>query len=116
MFQNTVVCDINEHCCYCLTADWTTGFRSLAETKDFSSSLCVQISSEAHPAFYPMGTGGPFPGVKREFNFCVTITFLPPALGPTQPPVQWVPGVLSPGVKRGRGVTLTTHSHLVPSS
>jgi hypothetical protein len=32
-----------------------------------------------------------------------------PALGPTQPPVQWVPGVLSPGVKRGWGVMLTTH-------
>jgi hypothetical protein len=32
-----------------------------------------------------------------------------PALGPTQAPVQWVPGVLSPGVKRGLGVTLTTH-------
>jgi hypothetical protein len=32
-----------------------------------------------------------------------------PALGPTQPP-----GVLSPGVKRGRGMTLTTHPHLVP--
>jgi hypothetical protein len=31
-----------------------------------------------------------------------------PAVGPTQPPVQWVPGVLSPGVKRGRGVMLTT--------
>jgi hypothetical protein len=39
-----------------------------------------------------------------------------PALGPTQPPVQWVPGVLSPGVKRGRGVTLTTYPHLVPRS
>jgi hypothetical protein len=39
-----------------------------------------------------------------------------PALGPTEPPVQWVPGVLSPGLKRGRRVTLTTHSHLVPSS
>jgi hypothetical protein len=37
-----------------------------------------------------------------------------PALGPTQPSIQWVPGVLSPGVKRGRGVTLTTHPHLVP--
>jgi hypothetical protein len=32
-----------------------------------------------------------------------------PALGPTQPPVQWVPGVLSTWVKSGRGVTLTTH-------
>jgi hypothetical protein len=39
-----------------------------------------------------------------------------PALGPTQPPVQWVPRVLSPGVKRGRGVTLTTHPQLVPRS
>jgi hypothetical protein len=37
-------------------------------------------------------------------------------LGPTQPPVQWVPGVLSPGAKRGRGVTLTTYPHLVPRS
>jgi hypothetical protein len=32
-----------------------------------------------------------------------------PALGPTQPPVQWVPGV-----KGGRGVMLTTHPLLVP--
>jgi hypothetical protein len=35
-----------------------------------------------------------------------------PALRLIQPPIQWVPGVLSPGVKRGRGVTLTTHPHL----
>jgi len=34
-------------------------------------------------------------------------------LGPTQPPVQWVPG-LSWGIKSGRGVTLTPHPFLVP--
>jgi hypothetical protein len=30
-----------------------------------------------------------------------------PALGPTQPPVHWVPGILTPGAKRGWGMTLT---------
>jgi hypothetical protein len=39
-----------------------------------------------------------------------------PALGPIQPPVQWVPGVVSPVLKRGRGVTLTTHPYRVPRS
>jgi hypothetical protein len=56
----------------------TIEVRSPAETKDFSSSLCVQTDSEAHPTCYTIGTGG-----------------------------------LYPGLKRGRGVTLTTHHHLV---
>jgi hypothetical protein len=47
--------------------------RSPAEAKDFSSNLCVQTGSGAHPAYCTMGTG-----------------------------------ILSPEVKRGRGVTLTT--------
>jgi hypothetical protein len=38
-----------------------------------------------------------------------------PVTRPTQPPVQWVPGVLSREVIRSRGVTLTTH-YLVPRS
>jgi hypothetical protein len=33
--------------------------------KIFSSSFCGQTRSEAHRASYAMGTGGPFPGVKR---------------------------------------------------
>jgi hypothetical protein len=34
--------------------------------EDFSSSPCVQTGSGAHPASYPMGTGGPFPGGKAR--------------------------------------------------
>jgi hypothetical protein len=40
--------------------------RSPTGAEDFSSSSCVQTGSEAHPAFYPMGTGGPFPGGKAR--------------------------------------------------
>jgi hypothetical protein len=61
--------------------DRAIGVLSPAGAKDFSSSLCVQTGSGAHPASCKMGTG-----------------------------------VLSPGVKRGRGVMMTTHPHLVPRS
>jgi hypothetical protein len=34
---------------------------------------------------------------------------------PTQPPIQWVPGVLSLSERCDWGMTLITHPHLVPS-
>jgi hypothetical protein len=40
--------------------------RSPAEEKDFSSSLCVQTGSGAHPASCTMDTWGPFPGGKEQ--------------------------------------------------
>jgi hypothetical protein len=48
------------------------GVRSPAEAKDFSSSLCVQTGSEAHPASCTMGTGGPFPGPKARLGATLT--------------------------------------------
>jgi hypothetical protein len=42
--------------------EWAIEVRSPAGAKDFSSSLCVQTGSAAHP----MGTVGPFPGVKAR--------------------------------------------------
>jgi hypothetical protein len=46
--------------------DRAIGVRSLAVAKDFSSILCVQTGSGAHPASFPMGTGGLSPGVKAR--------------------------------------------------
>jgi hypothetical protein len=40
--------------------------RSPTGVEDFSSSPCVQIGSEAHPASYLMGTGSSFPGGKER--------------------------------------------------
>jgi hypothetical protein len=57
------------------------GVWSPTGAKDFSSNLCVQTGSEAHPASCTTGIRGPFPRAKR-----------------------------------GRGMTLTTHPHLVPRS
>jgi hypothetical protein len=50
----------------CGLDDWAIGVRSPAGAKDFSSILCVQTGSGAHPAFCAVGTGGPFPGGKAR--------------------------------------------------
>jgi hypothetical protein len=75
----------------------------------------IPIGATVAQAVYSLTTGRTI-GVRSpagaENFFLVSVSR--PALGRTQPPIQWVPGVLSPGVKRGRGVTLATHPHLVP--
>jgi hypothetical protein len=45
----------------------------------------------------------------EAMRICPLSSVSRPALGPTQPPVQWVPRVLYLGLKHGRSVTLTTH-------
>jgi hypothetical protein len=37
-----------------------------ARARDFSCSYCIQTSSGAHPAFYPVGSGISFPGGKAD--------------------------------------------------
>jgi hypothetical protein len=48
--------------------DRAIGVRSPEGAKDFSSSLCVQTASGAHPASCTMSTGGPFPGGKARLG------------------------------------------------
>jgi hypothetical protein len=50
-----------------------------------------------------------FPDRGKEFFFLALASR--PVLRPSHPPVQWVPGVLSPGVKSSRGFD-ADHSHL----
>jgi hypothetical protein len=53
---------------YCLTPGWMTAVRSLAKANNFFCCLLAQTSSEPYPASYPVGTGGPFPGVKHGWG------------------------------------------------
>jgi hypothetical protein len=40
--------------------------RSPAEARHFYPNLCVQTGFGAHPASYPMGTGGPYAAAKAR--------------------------------------------------
>jgi hypothetical protein len=73
----------------------------------------IQDSSVGIATSYGLDGRGSIPEKSKIFLFS---TASKPALGPTQPPIQWLPGVSSPGREIGRGVKLTTHFHLVPRS
>jgi hypothetical protein len=63
----------NSHRCFFLSKSlqrhylwsrWHLSFEATDETASLNKLMCVQTGSGAHPASYPMGTGGPFPGGK----------------------------------------------------
>jgi hypothetical protein len=53
---------------------------------------------------YRLGEWGSIPSRSKEFLCLASVSR--PALRPTQPPIQWVTGVIS---REGRGLTVTTH-------
>jgi hypothetical protein len=71
-------------------------------------------SSVSTVSGWGLGDRGSIPGRGKRIFPLASVSR--PALGPTQPPIQWLPGVLSPAVKRGRVVMLTTHHNLLPMS
>jgi hypothetical protein len=84
-----------------------TGCRGLVSISDINENIRSRVSSGSIVSGYGLdirAIGIRSPAGAKDFS-----SSLRPALGPTQPPAQWVSGVLSPGVKRGRDVMLTTH-------
>jgi hypothetical protein len=68
------------------------------------------VSSVSIVPGYGLGDRGSIPG--RGERIFPLDSVSRPALRPTQRPIQRVPGVLSPGLKSGLGMTLTTHPHV----
>jgi len=76
--------------------------------RSFCATVCMYVYGGSVGIATDYGLDGPGSNPGGEEIFPPSR----PALGPTQPPVQWVPG-LSRGEKCGRGVLLTTHPLLV---
>jgi hypothetical protein len=102
--------------------------RSLAEPNEFSSSLCVQTGSGAYPASCTIHTGGceisGSHGGEYDVQNCLhhqgwwwrqyaplkrRSTIILHGSTSQKTILNIIPGVLSPALKRGRGVTLTTY-------
>jgi hypothetical protein len=73
-----------------------------------------RVSSVRIVSDYGLGNGWlAFDSRQRQRIFTLA-SVSSPAVGPTQPLVQWVSAVRSPWVKRGLGVMLIIHPHLMP--
>jgi hypothetical protein len=58
----------NLHSSVGITAGWKAGFRFPVGSRDFSLLHNFQIGCGAHPASYPAGTGGFFPGREADHS------------------------------------------------
>jgi hypothetical protein len=82
--------------------------RQILDLIDIKITTVLQGESRDSSVGIVMGYGLNGPGIEI-FLYSAESR---PTLGPTQPPIQWVPGGSFPG----RGVKLTTHLHPVPRS
>jgi hypothetical protein len=98
---------------FCNIAWWWLKHVTYIRSKWISEHLCCNIRSRDSSVGIATRYGLEGPGIESHWRRDIP-HLSRPALGPTQPPVQWVLG-LSRG-KGGRDVTLTTHPHLVPRS
>jgi hypothetical protein len=74
------------------------------------SDLCGAFRFVLHIShIWPDTLSGPAFEFRQRREFSVFTTASRPALGPSQPPVKWVLGVLTPGLKRPG--CETDHSH-----
>jgi hypothetical protein len=103
MYTHTVITSIHVPCIFYYSVLWPPNaqlFNKLSHSYMFRRGPGSVVGTAT-------GYGLDGPGVEsrwgRDFPHLSR-----PALEPTQPPVQWGTGSF-PGVKRGRGVTLTSH-------
>jgi hypothetical protein len=89
----------NCQCVQCLTTGWTATVRSAA---NFSFNLCVQNDCEPHPAFDPVSTCGPFPGVEARPG--CDADHSPPSS--VENKNEYSPHFTRKSLRRGEGVTV----------
>jgi hypothetical protein len=88
------------------SSEWSLLFKLRNQNCLRTSYLHSSRGSSVNIVSLDWTTGVRSPAQAKE---CPLVSVSRPALGSTLPPVQWVPGVLFPGIKHGRGVTLTSH-------